>query len=78
MFYSRVHLEIERVVHGLRAAGVRVKVRTNLVGENGEQLIGMLARADQPQRVGGETLVRIDDRLVPSLLLCIFPFTHNA
>ncbi|KAI0692568.1 subunit 17 of mediator complex-domain-containing protein [Cytidiella melzeri] len=62
VFCDRVHLEVHRIVEGLRAVGVTVKARMNTVGENGEQLIGMLTSADKAQRIGGETLLRIDNR----------------
>lgn len=61
-FCERVHAEIHKLVDGLRAAGVAVKSRINHVGENGVQLVALLTRTDQQQRVGGETLVRIDNR----------------
>ena len=62
VFCNRVHAEVYKVVHGLRAAGIPVKCRVNRVGENGEQLIRMLTSTEGPQRVGGETLLRIDNR----------------
>lgn len=64
VFCDRVHAELHRIVDSLRAAGVAVKSRTNTVGENGEQLIRLLSMVGKPQRVGGETLLRVDNRSV--------------
>lgn len=61
-FCERVHAEIHRLVDGLQAAGVPVRSRINRVGENGAQLVALLTRTDHQQRVGGETLLRIDNR----------------
>ncbi|KAI0089208.1 subunit 17 of mediator complex-domain-containing protein [Irpex rosettiformis] len=61
-FCDRVHLEVHKVVHALRVAGVSVKCRVNRVGENGQQLVRLLTNTDGLQRIGGETLLRIDNR----------------
>lgn len=64
VFCERVHAEIKKVVGALKDAGVPVKLRVNMVGENGEQLVTMLTTPDPYQRVGGETVLRIANRYV--------------
>lgn len=63
-FCDRVHAEIGKVARGLSAAGMPVKLSENRVGECGAQLVTMLTKTDMPQSLGGETLLRIDNRCV--------------
>jgi mediator of RNA polymerase II transcription subunit 17, fungi type len=61
-FCGRVHAEFVKMAHGLSAAGVPVKLRMNRVGESGEQIVEKLTKIDSLQTVGGETLLRLDNR----------------
>ncbi|KIP10399.1 hypothetical protein PHLGIDRAFT_65771 [Phlebiopsis gigantea 11061_1 CR5-6] len=62
VFCDRVHTEVEKMARGLAAAGVPVRLRANRVGESGEQLVAMLTTVDAAQTIGGETLLRVDNR----------------
>lgn len=59
-----MYAEITKVVDGLSAARVPVKLRMNTVGESGAEIVSMLTSAESRQGVGGETLLRIDNRCV--------------
>lgn len=58
--------EIKRMVDSLRRAGVHVFIRLNTAGDSAERVMGALAgaAAGADVGVGGEALVRIDDRYV--------------
>lgn len=61
MFCKRVRAKFERVVSLVRQAGISVKLRFSSVSECGEE-IAALIRDDHARPVGGEALLRIDDR----------------
>lgn len=67
VFSRRMHAEISKVVDGLSAARVPVKLRTNAVGESGAELVSMLTSTEPHRGIGGDTLLRIDNRCVLSL-----------
>ncbi|KAI9063255.1 hypothetical protein FKP32DRAFT_1666662 [Trametes sanguinea] len=60
-FWERVRDEIDRVIAGLRAAGVSAKVHYDPVADSGEALVAAL-HSEKTSPVGGEVLLRIDDR----------------
>lgn len=60
-FWERVRDEIERVVAALTLAGVSTRVHYNPVADSGEALVTSL-QAEKNNPVGGEALLRIDDR----------------
>lgn len=62
-----MHAEISKVVDGLSAARVPVKLRANAVGESGAELVSMLTSTEPHRGIGGDTLLRIDNRCVLSL-----------
>lgn len=47
-------------------AGVPSKVRFNAVGETGTQLVDFL-RGEDHSRIGGDAVLRVDNRSVPSV-----------
>lgn len=60
-FWERVREEIDRVVAALRLAGVSTKVHYDPVADGGETLLASLL-SDKSSPVGGDALLRIDDR----------------
>ncbi|KAI0921137.1 hypothetical protein AcV7_003415 [Taiwanofungus camphoratus] len=61
VFCERVHAEVDRIVQGLRQAGVPTKLQFQAAGGNGRDFIKDLQ--DQRVRpVGGEALIRLDNR----------------
>ncbi|TFK89819.1 hypothetical protein K466DRAFT_597460 [Polyporus arcularius HHB13444] len=60
-FWERVREEIDRVVAALRLAGVSTKVHYDPVADGGETLVASLL-SDKSRPVGGDALLRIDDR----------------
>lgn len=62
VFCDRVHTEVTKMARGLAAGGVPVRLRANRVGESGEQLVAMLTATDTAQSIGGETVLRVDNR----------------
>lgn len=63
VFCERVHAEVDRIVQGLRQAGVPTKLQFQAAGGNGRDFIKDLQ--DQRVRpVGGEALIRLDNRYV--------------
>ena len=60
-FLERVRDEIDRVVAALRLAGVPTKVHYDPVADGGDILVASLM-SDKPSTIGGEALLRIDDR----------------
>ena len=67
-FCDRVHDEVRKMVDNLRRAGVRVFMRFNTAGDSGERIVAAVSSAlnteDVSMGVGGDALVRIDDRCV--------------
>ena len=66
-FWERIRDEIDRVVAALRLAGVSTKVHYEPVADSGEILVGNIL-GDEPKPVGGDALLRLDDRFVRKLL----------
>ena len=62
-FWERVRDEIDRVVAALRLAGVSTKIHYDPVADRGEDLIASLL-SDKPKPLGGDALLRLDDRFV--------------
>ncbi|KAI0719565.1 subunit 17 of mediator complex-domain-containing protein [Cerioporus squamosus] len=60
-FWERVREEIDRVVAALRLAGMSTKVHYEPVADGGENLVASLM-SDKSSPVGGDALLRIDDR----------------
>jgi mediator of RNA polymerase II transcription subunit 17, fungi type len=68
LFCSRVEMELKNMGQALSQAGVSSKVRFNAVGETGTQLVDFL-RGEDHSRIGGDAVLRVDNRLVP--LICL-------
>lgn len=60
-FCDRVTHEIDKVVQGLYRSGVPTKVHFRGIGDSGSQLVSLLQK-DEQIKVGGECLVRIEQR----------------
>lgn len=63
VFCKRVHTEVHKVVKALGVAGVPCSIRFNSAGENGNELVNLLEDSGT-QKVGGEAVLRIDERYV--------------
>ena len=66
-FWEHVRDEIDRVVAALRLAGVATKIHYDPVADSGEDLIASLL-GDKRKPLGGDALLRLDDRFVVSAL----------
>ena len=60
-FCERVKTEVHRMVKALSIAGVPCGLRINYVGESGRELVKLLDE-DGTQKIGGEAILRIDNR----------------
>ncbi|KAI0638177.1 subunit 17 of mediator complex-domain-containing protein [Trametes polyzona] len=60
-FWERVRDEIDRVAAALRLAGVPARVHYDSVADSGETLVKLM-QEERTQPVGGEALLRIDNR----------------
>ncbi|TFY81867.1 hypothetical protein EWM64_g2141 [Hericium alpestre] len=92
MFCKRIKREMQKIVTGLRTAGVPTKFRFNAVGETGEELVRLLGEGGEG-RVGGEAIIRVDNRYVmfrrillyylilngryPAAAPCVLHFIHH-
>jgi mediator of RNA polymerase II transcription subunit 17, fungi type len=63
VFLERLMTEIHNVSNAMRNAGMQFVVRFIAGGESGEQLIKLIEH-DSPLKIGGETVLRIDNRQV--------------
>lgn len=61
-FCTRIKTELNKLTSALRSAGVPCILRFDAVGETGQYLQRRLTSGDSSLRVGGEALLRIDDR----------------
>ncbi|KAI6047138.1 subunit 17 of mediator complex-domain-containing protein [Pisolithus marmoratus] len=61
-FCTRIKTELNKLTSALRSAGVPCILRFDAVGETGQYLQRRLATGDSSLRVGGEALLRIDNR----------------
>ncbi|KIJ70515.1 hypothetical protein HYDPIDRAFT_172315 [Hydnomerulius pinastri MD-312] len=61
-FCVRIKTELDKMVSALHRAGVPCTLRFDPVGEAGQNLQRRLTADDALRRVGGEALLRIDDR----------------
>lgn len=61
-FCSRIKTELNKLTSALRSAGVPCALRFDPVGETGQHLQRRLTTGDSSLKVGGEALLRIDDR----------------
>lgn len=61
-FCSRIKSELDKMVIALRDAGVPCMLRFDPVGETGQQLQCRTISGDASFKVGGEALLRVDDR----------------
>ncbi|KAI6164907.1 subunit 17 of mediator complex-domain-containing protein [Pisolithus thermaeus] len=61
-FCLRIKTELNKLTSALRSAGVPCTLRFDAVGETGQYLQRRLITGDSSLRVGGEALLRIDDR----------------
>lgn len=61
VFCERIHTEVSTVVDALGQAGVPTQLRFEAVGGSGEEFIQQL-RESKPKPIGGEALIRIDNR----------------
>lgn len=61
-FCLRIKIELNKLTSALRSAGVPCTLRFDAVGETGQYLQRRLITGDSSLRVGGEALLRIDDR----------------
>jgi len=79
VFCGRIRSELDQGARALSVIGVPVSLRFDVVGENGKQVVKSLVE-DVRGRVGGEAVMRIDDRhsirltfLSPSTLVAHLP-----
>jgi len=61
VFCERVKAEVDRMERALGVAGVPSGLRFNTIGESGKALVKLL-NEDNAQKIGGEAILRIDDR----------------
>ncbi|EIN10368.1 hypothetical protein PUNSTDRAFT_65442 [Punctularia strigosozonata HHB-11173 SS5] len=71
-FLDRFTKEIRKVCDALQSAGIPCTSRFVAAGESGEQLVKLL-ESYSPLKIGGETLLRIDNRQV----VCPLGSRHN-
>jgi mediator of RNA polymerase II transcription subunit 17 len=67
MFCGKTMFELRRAVDGLNFAGIPSTLSFVAIAESGQQLVSLLS-ANGNQRVGGEAVIRIDNRSVLLLL----------
>ena len=65
-FCERVDTELDAVANVLRLSGVSAKLQFQTVGGSGEKLVSQLVD-DTPKSIGGEAVLRIDERCVPHI-----------
>ncbi|KAG6902224.1 hypothetical protein C0995_002856 [Termitomyces sp. Mi166 len=65
VFCERIKSEIDQMVAALSVAGIKSSLRFNPVGETGRQLVQLIENGGNV--IGGEAVLRIDDRYVSSL-----------
>lgn len=63
VFCKRVHAEVHKVVRALDVAGIPCSIHFNSAGESGNELVRLLEDSTT-QKVGGEAVLRIDERYV--------------
>lgn len=61
-FCVRIKTELDKMVSALAHAGVPCTLRFDPVGETGQSLQGRLTGENVLKRIGGEALLRIDER----------------
>ncbi|KAF7977414.1 hypothetical protein HWV62_3550 [Athelia sp. TMB] len=61
VFCKRVHAEVHKVVRALDVAGMPCSIHFNSAGESGNELVRLLEDSTT-QKVGGEAVLRIDER----------------
>ncbi|KAG5732390.1 Mediator of RNA polymerase II transcription subunit 17 [Termitomyces sp. T112] len=61
VFCERIKVEIDKMISALSVAGIQSSLRFNPVGEIGRQLVQLFDNNDG-QVIGGEAVLRIDDR----------------
>ena len=61
-FCVRIKAELDKMVAAFHHAGVSCTLRFDAVGETGQHLQRRLGISDPSLRIGGEALLRIDDR----------------
>jgi mediator of RNA polymerase II transcription subunit 17 len=69
-FCARIKAELDKMASALKRAGVPCTLRFDPVGEAGQSLQNRLTTDSALRKVGGEALLRLDDRLF--LFLCFF------
>ncbi|KAH7914170.1 subunit 17 of mediator complex-domain-containing protein [Hygrophoropsis aurantiaca] len=62
VFCDRVHAELNKMVNALKDAGIPCTLRFDSIGESGEQLVGLIMAKDASRKLGGEAVLRIDNR----------------
>jgi mediator of RNA polymerase II transcription subunit 17 len=71
IFCGKTMFELRRAVDGLNFAGIPSTLSFVAIVESGQQLVSLLS-ANGNQRVGGEAVIRIDNRSVLLLLLMVY------
>jgi mediator of RNA polymerase II transcription subunit 17 len=61
VFCERVKIELDKIMKALLSAGIPTIIRFNAVGDCGEYIV-KLVTDNTTQRVGGDAMLRIDER----------------
>lgn len=74
VFCQRILSELRRAVNALNDACIPSTLSFTAVGESGEQLVSLIS-GDGDKSVGGEAVIRIDNRYYYVLDTLIYPIT---